>query len=75
MASSDLRRELLEFQAAVQKLSDGVGRASSIWRDEKYAELSGSVAQVAAQARDFMMLGDQLCNEIDRFDRIAAEKY
>ena len=75
MGALEIKKDLQDFQAAVKKLSDGVGRASSLWSDAKYSELSSSVSHVATQSKDLMMSGDRCCSSIDKFDRIAAEKY
>lgn len=75
MSSAEIKKDLREFQAAVKKLSDGVGKASSLWRDAKFAQLSSSVGGVASQSKDFMVSGDRCCTSIDKFDKIAAEKY
>ena len=75
MGSIEIRKDLQEFQAAFKKLSDGIGRASSLWSDSKYSELSSSVGSVAAQSKNLMVAGDRCCATIDKFDKIAAEKY
>lgn len=75
MGSMEIRKDLQEFQAAVKKLGDGIGRASSLWSDAKYSELSSSVSGVAAQSKNLMVAGDRCCSSIDKFDKIAAEKY
>ncbi len=75
MGTSDIKKELQAFQAAVKKLSCGIGRASSLWTDVKFFELSSSISRVATQSKDLMMSGDKCCSSIDRFDKIAAEKY
>ena len=75
MSSASIRKELQLFQASVKKLGAGVGAASALWRDQKFAELSASVAQVADQSKHVMVTGDRVCSSIDRFDSIAAEKY
>ncbi len=75
MGALEIKKDLQDFKTAVRKLSDGIGRASSLWSDDKFSELSLSVSHVAAQSKDLMMSGDRCCSSIDMFDRIAAEKY
>ncbi|MCM1233330.1 MAG: hypothetical protein NC489_24700 [Ruminococcus flavefaciens] len=75
MGSSEIKKDLQDFQTAVKKLSDGIGRAGSLWSDAKFSELSSSVGMVATQSKDLMVSGDKCCSSIDRFDMIAAEKY
>lgn len=75
MSSTEIRKDLQEFQAAVKKLSDGIGRASPLWNDAKFSELSSSVANVATQSKDLMVSGERCCSTIDKFEKIAAEKY
>ena len=75
MSSASIRKDLQLFQASVKKLSAGVGQASSLWKDEKFSELSSSVSQVATQSKQVMMTGDRICASLDKFDKIAAENY
>lgn len=75
MSSASIQKDLQIFQASVKKLSSGVGKASSIWNDSKFSELSASVSKVAAQSKQVMVTGERLCSSIDKFDRVANEKY
>lgn len=75
MSSASIQKDLQIFQASVKKLSSGVGKASTIWNDSKFSELSTSVSQVAAQSKQVMVTGERLCSSIDKFDRVANEKY
>ena len=75
MSSTSIQKDLQIFQASVKKLSSGVGKASTIWNDSKLSELSTSVSQVAAQSKQVMVTGERLCSSIDKFDRVANEKY
>lgn len=75
MSSASIRKDLQLFQASVKRLSAGVGQASSLWKDEKFSELSSSVSQVATQSKQVMMTGDRICASLDKFDKIAAENY
>lgn len=75
MSSAKIRKDLQLFQSSVKKLSTGVGQASSLWKDEKYSELSSSVSQVASQSKQVMVTGDRVCASLDKFDKISAEKY
>ena len=75
MGTYDIKKDLQVFQAAVKELSDGIGRASFLWNDDKFFKLSSSVRHVATQSKELMMSGDRCCSSIDRFNKIAAEKY
>ncbi len=75
MSSSEIRKDMQEFQAAVKKLSGGIAQASPLWKDSRFADLSASVSRVASELKDFMVAGDECCIAVDRFDRIASEKY
>lgn len=75
MGSSAIQKELQQFQMAIKKLSDSVGKASSIWQDEKFSELNSSVQNLALQSKEYMVYGDRCCSTIDRFDKIASENY
>lgn len=75
MGNCDLRKELNDFQLAVKKLSVGIGKATPLWRDEKFSELSHSISQIAAQSKDVLISGDKCCSQIEKFQKIASEQY
>ena len=75
MSSGEIRKELDQFQRSVKKLSAGVGKASNLWQDNKYQELSSSVSAVANMSRDVILSGEQCCSSIDKVDKIASESY
>lgn len=75
MGSIKVRKEMEQFQAAIKKLSDGVGKASLLWKDEKFSELNSSVQNLALQSKEYMVYGDRCSSSIDRFDKIASENY
>ena len=75
MSSEKIKKEMQAFEASVKKLSTGIAQASSLWGDSKFSELSSSVSEVAIQSRDVMTSCDKSCNSIDRFEKIASEKY
>lgn len=74
-SSSSIRKEMQAFQASVQKLGIGISDASSLWKDEKFSELSSSVTEIANRSRSVLIAGDRCCASIDRFEAIAAEQY
>ena len=75
MGSVEIKKEMQSFQSAVKTLSDGISKASSLWNDTKFIELSSSVGKIATQSKELMVSGERCCSSIDRFDKIAAEKY
>lgn len=75
MSSENIKKEMQIFQASVKKLSAGVGTASSLWKDEKFSELSSSVAEIANQSKNVIVTGERCCSSIDKFEKIASEKY
>lgn len=75
MGSAEISKELQAFQSAVKTLGDGISKASSLWNDAKFTELSSSVGEIASQSKELMLSGDRCCSSIDKFDKIAAEKY
>lgn len=75
MPSSEIRKEMQLFQASIKQLSSSISGASSLWGDKKFTELSTAVSEVASQSRDVMVSGDRCCTSIDRFDKVAAERY
>lgn len=74
MSSALIRKDIDDFQKAVQKLSAGVGKAASLWGDQKYSELSSAVRVVANISKDVIVAGDRCCSAIDKFDKIASEQ-
>ncbi|MCD8361692.1 MAG: hypothetical protein LUC98_01815 [Lachnospiraceae bacterium] len=75
MGAEDIRKDLDEFQASVKRLGSGVNRASVLWKDAKFQELSGAVRRIANMSRDVIVSGEECCRSIDRFESIAQEKY
>ena len=75
MSSALIRKDIDEFQKAVQKLSSGVGKAASLWGDRKYSELSAAVRTVANMSKDVIVSGDRCCSAIDKFNKIASEQF
>ncbi len=75
MGSQSISKEMQAFQKSVQKLSSGISRASSLWRDSKFTELSSSVGEIANQSRDVLVSGERCCVAVDKFDKIASEEY
>lgn len=75
MSSNEIKRELQGFKNSIQKLSVGIGQVGTLWKDQKYNDLNSSVKEVASQSKTVMVYGDRCCSSIDRFDRIASEKY
>ena len=47
MGSERIKNDLREFEQSVRALSDGIGKASDVWNDRKYTELSNSVSFTA----------------------------
>lgn len=74
-ASGEIRNDIEQFKASLKKLNSGVSKASGLWQDQKYRELSAAVGQVASQAVKVVQTGESCCTELERFARIAAEQY
>ncbi len=47
MGTESIRKEMQIFQSSIKKLSAGMNQASSLWKDEKFSELSASIGEVA----------------------------
>lgn len=75
MGNEKIRKEMQIFQASIKRLSVEVGKASDLWKDEKFSELSSSVSEVANQSKNVMITADRCCVSIDKFKKIATEKY
>ena len=75
MGTESIRKEMKIFQSSIKNLSAGISRASSLWKDEKFSELSASIGEVANNSKNIMVAGDRCCSSIEKFDKIAAEKY
>lgn len=75
MEVENIRKDMQGFQDAVKKLSAGVKQASSLWKDEKFSELSASVGEVANNSKEVMITGDRCCSSIEKFNKIAVENY
>lgn len=75
MSNEKIKKEMQAFQAAIKRLSAGVSGASSLWSDVKFVELSSSVSEVANQSKNVVIAADKCCSSIERFEKIASEKY
>ena len=75
MSKENIQKEVQVFQASVKNLSNGIGAASSLWKDKKFSELSSSIGMIANQSKEVMIAGDRCCSSIDKFKKIAEEKY
>lgn len=75
MGTENIRKEMKVFQSSIKNLSAGISRASSLWKDEKFSELSTSIGEVANNSKNVMVAGDRCCSTIDKFNKIATEKY
>lgn len=75
MGTESIRKEMQIFQASIKNLSTGISRASSLWKDEKFSELSTSIGEVANNSKNVMVTGERCCSTVDKFNKIAAEKY
>ena len=75
MGTESIRNEMKIFQSSIKNLSAGISRAASLWKDEKFSELSASIGEVANNSKNIMVAGDRCCSSIEKFDKIAAEKY
>ena len=75
MDSELIKKQLDSFQASVKKLSSEIGRASTIWKDDKFFELSSVVSDIANQSMEVIVSGDRACSSIERFNKIATEEY
>lgn len=75
MGSVDMRKEMQDFQTSIKNLSIAVGQASSLWKDEKYSELSATIGKLANDSKDVIVTGERCCLSIDKFLKVAEEKY
>jgi len=75
MSAEKIQKEMTSFQNAIRGLTEGIGKAAPLWKDEKFAELSAAVGEVANNSRDVLMSGDKCCTSIYKFDKIAEETY
>ncbi len=75
MGTESIRKEMQIFQSSIKNLSAGIGRASSLWKDGKFSELSASIGEVANNSKNVMVASDRCCSSVDKFNKIAAEKY
>lgn len=75
MSSVLIKKDMEMFQRSVRKLSTEIGRASSIWTDSKFSELSASVSTIANMSKDVIVASERCCSSADRFEKIGNEKY
>lgn len=75
MGTESIRKEMMIFQSSIKNLSAEISRAASLWKDEKFSELSKSIGEVANNSKDIMIAGDSCCSSVDKFNKITSEKY
>lgn len=75
MGVENIRKEMQIFQSSIKTLSAGISRASSLWTDKKYSELAASIGEVANNSKNVIVASDRCCMSVDKFNKIAAEKY
>lgn len=75
MGAEIIKKELEQFQSSLKKLSLGISSASSLWKDNKYSELSSAVSKVASHSKDFVMSGNACCKSLEKFKKVSEEKY
>lgn len=75
MNTSNIKKDMDMFQRAVKKLSTEVGKASAIWGDSKFSELSSSVSTIANMSKNVIVAGNNSCHSIEKFIKISDEKY
>ena len=75
MSSQMIKKNIDRFQNSVKKLGSDVNKATALWNDEKFSELSAAIGEIANMSRDVILAGDRCCNSIDKFEKIADEKY
>lgn len=63
--SQQIKRDIDNFQMAVQKLGTGIKAASALWRDPKYSELSSEMTQIANLSKTVLTAGDKSCEAIN----------
>lgn len=75
MSAGSIQNEMLNFQASVGKLGTGVSQAASLWKDEKFSELSASIYEIANNSKAVLLAGDRCYSSVEYFDSIASEQY
>lgn len=73
--TSNVKKDMDIFQKAVKKLSNEIGKASTIWGDSKFSELSSCVSTIANMSKNVIVTGNNSCHSIDKFIKISEEKY
>lgn len=70
-----IRTDLECFQIIIKKLGSEVGKASALWEDEKYSELSAAIRVIADMSKNMIVAGDRCCASVDKFAQISEEQY
>ncbi len=75
MGTERIRKEMQIFQVSIRNLSARINQAAFLWKDEKFFELSASISELANNSKNVIIAGDRCCSSVDKFKKIAAEKY
>lgn len=71
---SILNKHLADFQKAVKKLGTAVNKCGIEWNDAQFVNLSNSIKGVAASSKQVLIIGNQCCTAIKRFNAIESER-
>ena len=69
-----LKHTLDDFQRAVRKLGDTVNKSGVEWNDAQFRSMAASVKNVAASSKQVIVIGNQCCSAIKRFNAIESER-
>lgn len=75
MDLTSMKKVMDMFQDAVKKLSTEIGKAALIWRDSKFSDLSASVSIIANMSKDVITTEECCSDSVNKFKKIADEKY
>lgn len=70
-----LQRDMADFRAAVQRIGDASKAAGILWKDAQYNKLKESIVNLAKVSGEILKTGHACCDELAKFDKIAAEEY
>lgn len=71
----EIKKDIDMFQGYVQKMSSKIQSASIQWNDEQYTSLAKGISCLAHQSKDLLIIGDKLCESVDKFFVTANQDY
>ena len=66
--SKNVQKDIEEFKICIQELGNKVNQAGIEWKDEKFQELTKAIQQIANNAKELVIAGEECQKNIQNFE-------